>query len=455
MSMKLLRRWGVLLLVVGLLAGACGKDDNDKKSDDGTTQTNDSTEGSAAGSDSSGGDHAGALEGMKGTTPLTNLSDDFKDRLKAVNPDLQDFNYAGESYDAAIIIGLAVESAQTDGIDYANKIQEVTRNGEKCTTFADCKQMIADGKDIDYDGVTGALTFSGNGEPTQASYGILQFGADDRLDDSLTKFVDATAPASADVALEPAEGTRAGDGELKIGTLLPETGSLAFLGPPEFAGVDLAIKEMNEAGGVLGKNVVVSHGDSGDTSTDTANLTVDRLLSENVDAIIGAASSSVSLTVVDKIAGAGVVQFSPANTSKKFTTYADKGLYFRTAPSDVLQGAILGQTIAGDGHTTVGILALDDDYGTGLLEDLKNALSEANVEVVYEKVYDPKAQTFDAEVGELKGADPEAIVVIGFDESSRILTTMVEQGIGPKDKAVYGCDGNMGNALGENFDAGK
>src|SRR5918997_2523721 len=56
------------------------------------------------------------------------------------------------------------------------------------------------------------------------------------------------------------------DGVLKIGTLLPQTGSLAFLGPPEFAGVDLAAKEINAAGGVLGKDVVVSDTDSGDTS---------------------------------------------------------------------------------------------------------------------------------------------------------------------------------------------
>ncbi len=46
-----------------------------------------------------------------------------------------------------------------------------------------------------------------------------------------------------------------GDGTLTVGQLLPQTGSLAFLGPPEFAGVDLAIKDINAAGGVLGKDV--------------------------------------------------------------------------------------------------------------------------------------------------------------------------------------------------------
>ena len=69
-----------------------------------------------------------------------------------------------------------------------------------------------------------------------------------------------------------------GDGVLKVGTLLPQTGSLAFLGPPEFAGVDLAVKEINAAGGVLGKDVVVSDTDSGDTSTDIGRALVDALV---------------------------------------------------------------------------------------------------------------------------------------------------------------------------------
>jgi branched-chain amino acid transport system substrate-binding protein len=250
-------------------------------------------------------------------------------------------------------------------------------------------------------------------------------------------------------------GTRAGDGTLTIGTLLPQTGSLAFLGPPEFAGVDLAVAEINENGGVLGKPVVSIEGDSGDTESNIANTTVDTQLNQNVDAIIGAASSSVSLSVVDKIVNAGVVMFSPANTSKKLSTYDDKGLYFRDAPSDILQGQVLGEVIAADNITTVGILALDDDYGTGLAEDLKKSLEEAGIEVGEPVIYDPKAQTFDSEVGDMKAADPEAIVVIGFDESSRVLTEMVAQGIGPSAKAVYGVDGNMGNALGENFSAGK
>ena len=240
-----------------------------------------------------------------------------------------------------------------------------------------------------------------------------------------------------------------------VGSILPQTGSLAFLGPPMFAAFDLAIEDINAAGGVLGQDVVGIPGDSGDATTDTANQTVDRLLSQNVDAIMGAASSGVSLTVIDKITGAGVVHFSPANTSKTLSDYPDKGLYFRTAPSDILQGAILGEVIGGDGLASVAILARNDSYGTGLLEDATAALTEAGVEVVESIIYAEDAQTFDAEIEAVKAANPEGVLLISFDEASKILTTMVEQGVGPQDLQVYGVDGFMGNAMGENFDAGE
>lgn len=252
---------------------------------------------------------------------------------------------------------------------------------------------------------------------------------------------------SSDTSASPtAETTVAqGDGALKVGTLLPQTGSLAFLGPPEFAGVDLAAEEINAAGGVLGQDIEVIIGDSGDTSTNIASQTVDRQLSQGVDAIIGAASSSVSLTVIDKITSAGVQQVSPANTSPEFSTYPDKGLYARTAPPDTFQGQVLGDTVAGDGNTTLAILALDDAYGTGLADNVEKAFTAAGGSVVSKQIYDPKAASFEAEVSEAKAANPEAIVVIGFDETVKIIQEMLKQGVGPNDVPLYLVDGNMSN----------
>lgn len=266
----------------------------------------------------------------------------------------------------------------------------------------------------------------------------------------------ASSSSSTGASSAPAAAQNTANGTLTIGTLLPQTGSLAFLGPPEFAGVGLAVKDINDAGGVLGKPVVKIDSDSGDTSTNIATSSVDRLLSQQSDVIIGAASSGVSKTVIDKITGAGVVEISPANTSPDFTDYPDKGLYFRTAPSDVLQGRVLGNLIVEDGNQSVGILALQDAYGTGLSKNIAEAVKGSQGQVTPDPViYDPKAAEFSAEVSKIKAADPDAIVVVGFDESAKIIQELVKQGIGPQQgKALYLVDGNIGNALGEKLPPG-
>ncbi|MDY7104441.1 MAG: ABC transporter substrate-binding protein [Actinomycetota bacterium] len=245
---------------------------------------------------------------------------------------------------------------------------------------------------------------------------------------------------------EDAEGTGAGDGVLTIGSILPETGDLAFLGPPEFAGAALAEQDINEAGGVLGNDIVFLPGDSGDTTTDIANQTVDRLLAEGADVIVGAASSAVSMTVIDKITGAGVIQFSPANTSPDFTDYEDNGLYFRTAPSDRLQGKVLADLAIEEGATTAAVIYRQESYGTGLANFFQEFYTEAGGTIPDDAfiAYPVDTENFDAEVDAVVAADPDAIIVIGFDESAQILTTMNERGVGPADKAVYGVDGNIG-----------
>ena len=452
------RRMGsglAVLAAASLFAAGCGGGD-EAASTTTTGRGAPATTGTTAAT--GGGAKAGALDGLKGTTPLVDLGSDFKTKLDNQGQDLKKtYNYGAEAYDAAIVIGLATLAAGTDSIDMAKQINSVTRTGTKCKAFKECADLLKAGtSDIDYDGASGPLEFSGNGEPTVASYGVQVFDATNRINDAKTTYKTATAPKDADVPQVNVQGSRAGNGTLKLGTLLPVTGSLAFLGPPEVAGVRLAVKEMNAAGGVLGKDVEVSEGDSSDTNTPTvATQTTDRLLGESVDAIIGAASSGVTLNVIDKIVGAGVVMFSPANTSKKLSTYDDKGLYFRDAPSDILQGQVLGEVIADDNVTTIGMMVLNDAYGTGLADDLTKSFSASGGRVVERITYDPKAQTFDTEVDRIKAANPAGIVLIGFDETSRILATMVEKGIGPKTKKVYGVDGNMGNPLGVAFDAGK
>jgi branched-chain amino acid transport system substrate-binding protein len=241
----------------------------------------------------------------------------------------------------------------------------------------------------------------------------------------------------------PAETTEpAGPREdlsLKIGTIIPQSGALAFLGPPEEAGVALAVQDINDAD--LGITVEAIYRDSGDTTTDTATTSVTDLLSQDVSVIIGAASSGVSFTVIDQITGAGVVQISPANTSPDFTAYADNGLYFRTAPSDLLQGEVLGNLIAEDGVATLGLLVLNDAYGTGLAKAITETFESAGGEVVAEALFNEGDTSFDAQISTLTAANPDAIAIISFDQGKVIVPALV--GSGYPGSSLYFVDGNL------------
>ena len=234
------------------------------------------------------------------------------------------------------------------------------------------------------------------------------------------------------------------DGVLTFGSLLPQTGSLAFLGPPEFAGVDLAVAEINEAGGVLGEEVVHVKGDSGDTDSGIAPDETDRLLDAGADVIVGAASSGVSMTVIDKIMNAGAVMFSPANTSTDFDLgdYSEPDLYFRTAPSDILQGAVLSNLLIQDGKQNVAILARQDSYGETLAEQVGEGLEAAGSTVAATVFYGENAQSYDSQVADIAASDPDAVLLIAFEETTTIVPQLVSAGVGPQAVDTYFVDGN-------------
>lgn len=233
------------------------------------------------------------------------------------------------------------------------------------------------------------------------------------------------------------------DVTLTLGSILPITGSLAFLGPPEIAGVDLAVAEINASeSGVLGGNVEVFHRDSGDTTTDIATQSATELLSLGVSGIVGAASSGVSKTFIDQVTGAGVVHFSPANTSPDFSNYADDGYYWRTAPSDVLQGRVVGNRITGDGFTRVGVLYLNDAYGIGLYDNAKIAIEAAGGEVVAAATFNQGDNILSAQIDEVLAASPEAILLIAFDETKVIIPELAGTK-GFDGSRIYFVDGNL------------
>ena len=237
---------------------------------------------------------------------------------------------------------------------------------------------------------------------------------------------------------------------LKIGTALPVTGNLAFLGPPEEAGVLLAQADINAAAAGIDLELVL--GDSGDTDNKAYETEIPRLLNENVSAIVGAASSGVSLQFIDQVTKeAGVIQISPANTSPTFTEYDDDGLYFRTAPSDVLQGEVLGNLLAADGHATVAMIVINDAYGTGLRDYATLAFEAAGGSVVATPSYNVGDTNFTSQINEMLAEDPDAIVVLAFDETKTIVPALIDAGF--SNSGLYFTDGNLADYSAD-FEAG-
>jgi branched-chain amino acid transport system substrate-binding protein len=235
---------------------------------------------------------------------------------------------------------------------------------------------------------------------------------------------------------------------LKLGYLLPETGQLAFLGPPMISGVQLALQEINEAGGVLGNPVELLSGDeAGDAGRAAEEAT--RLLAAGVRGIVGAAATGMTVAVLDQITSAGVVQCSPSNTGIRLTRLPDKGFYFRTAPSDVLQAPVLAELVINAGYTSIAVTARADDYGVPFLEETAAQLEARGATVTIAESYDPDAGTFDSVVDAMLGSGAEAFVIISFVEGAQIVQGLLAAGVSPTQ--LFGADGIAGAAFADNF----
>lgn len=241
----------------------------------------------------------------------------------------------------------------------------------------------------------------------------------------------------------------------KVAGILPLTGNLAFLGPPEVAGVGLAVSDINAAGGVGDADACHDILDSGDaTDASVANSSAQQAIAGNASVVVGAASSSVTLNIVDALTDAPVVQISPANTAVSLSGYDD--FYFRTAPPDGIQGNALGNLISADGNQRVAFIVFNDAYGTGLRDVVQETVEANGGEVVYGgkgqgQEFPPAQTSFSAEVQGATAENPDAIVILAFDETKAIVPELQASGFDMS--KVYMTDGNTSN-YSEDFEEG-
>ena len=230
------------------------------------------------------------------------------------------------------------------------------------------------------------------------------------------------------------EGTEQSADVLRIATLLPQSGPLAYLAPGPRAATALAVSDINDAGGVLDHDIeVVVNANEGATSEPTVNAEgVDDVLAARPAFVLGAVSSAMTHAAMPRLTDAGVLMGSPSNTGDALTGVND--LYFRTAPPDALQGRALGSLIAQDGAESVAILAADDDAAAPFRDALEAVLGEQSVDVVFgaddsgEDV--PTDQTmFASEVAAVDAADADAVVVLANEQTPQLISELADRDV--------------------------
>lgn len=222
-----------------------------------------------------------------------------------------------------------------------------------------------------------------------------------------------------------------GDGVLTIGTLFPTTGATTFLAKAQDAGVELAVREINEAGGVNGKPVVVYHEDSGDASTNKAEASFADLVSKKVDVVVGPSSSVLAERLLPAVMSAGVVMISPSATGTALTSLHDGGLLFRTVPSEALEGTALAQVL---GKQRVAIIYYSDDAGRAVRDEFVAQLAKSGGELVANQGFSAGTNDADKIVSVLAAATPDVVVFTSpfsaMDKNKAIILALTKANLG-------------------------
>ena len=226
-----------------------------------------------------------------------------------------------------------------------------------------------------------------------------------------------------------------------LGGLWPETGSLAYLAPPELAAEKLAVKDINDAGGVLGNDVTTVDADTSDADhADQNTSAAQSVLSKNPSFVIGPASSSVVKNTYKSITSQNVPMLSMGATSASFSGLSD--YFFRTVAPDTVQGAVMGNLIAQDGVQKLAIAVFNDEYGTGLRDTVVKTAGDAGVDIVYgeKDTFDPTETNFSSIATAIKASNPDATLVIAFDQTKPLLKALASAGVDMS--KLYFVDGN-------------
>ncbi len=206
--------------------------------------------------------------------------------------------------------------------------------------------------------------------------------------------------------------------EIKIGIILGFTGPIKNLSPTIASSAEIAFNEASESGSLLnGETIKVIRADSTCKDSSAAIAATENIIAEGVRAIMGGiCSETTEMILSESVIPNGIVMISPAATSTSLTSFDDKGLFFRTTPSEARGGQILADITKVRRVKKIAISYTNNDYGKDLANAYKTAIEDHGLEVTIIASHEDGKDDYSSEVATLASAGGEAVAIIGYPD---------------------------------------
>jgi branched-chain amino acid transport system substrate-binding protein len=222
--------------------------------------------------------------------------------------------------------------------------------------------------------------------------------------------------------------------QIKIASVGPMTGQYAAFGEQLRRGAEMAVKDINAAGGVNGQQLVLQIGDDA-CDPKQATAVANKMVSDKVVFVAGHYCSGSSIPASDIYKEAKILQITPASTNIKLTDDAfAKGntTVFRTCGRDDVQGATVSAYILKNKKgAKVAILHDKSPYGKGVADETKKGLNAGGMREAMYEAYNDTDKDFSALINKMKQAKIDIIVLGGYHTAAAMLVKQSrEQGFG-------------------------
>lgn len=228
-----------------------------------------------------------------------------------------------------------------------------------------------------------------------------------------------------------------GRNNIKIGFIAPLTGDLAYIGENMKAAAEIARDEINQAGGVGGRNVELIFEDGKCEPKEAANAGNKLVNMDRVPAIIGGLCSSETLAVAPLAERSRVILFSAASTSPDISAAGD--YIFRDVPSDSFQGVFAAQYVKTTlGKNRVALLKCLSDWCLGVNDSFKAEFTRLGGQITSEEAFPQDSRDLRSQIAKIKGSRPELIYFVSYTEGAIVgIRQMKELGI---NAPLFGAD---------------